>query len=126
MVQHATLLHGMCVHDADLRHHQGAACALAFAVKPIVNDCERRFDCTTSPDLGLSARSRPADLNPRFFGHVVVPLHRERCLPLDVLEAMRLGFAYLHCKLAKCCCIKDSVAESRAQCDWCCSSASQV
>eukprot|EP00955_Chlamydomonas_euryale_P110803 366023-Chlamydomonas_euryale.AAC.6 len=50
-VQRATLLHGMCVHDADLRHHQRAARALAFAVTA---ERERRFKRTTVPGFGLS------------------------------------------------------------------------
>eukprot|EP00955_Chlamydomonas_euryale_P082425 363722-Chlamydomonas_euryale.AAC.4 len=63
----------MCVHDADMRNHHRAARALAFAVAA---ECERRFERTTGPDLGLSARRRLADLNPRFFGHIVMPSHR--------------------------------------------------
>eukprot|EP00955_Chlamydomonas_euryale_P113165 366198-Chlamydomonas_euryale.AAC.8 len=97
-VQRATLLHGMCVHDADLRHHHRAARARAFAVAA---ECERRFTRTTVPDLGLSnshwhvgiGKRGGGSVNTRLFGGVVVPLHRERCIPLDALEGMRLGFA---------------------------------
>eukprot|EP00955_Chlamydomonas_euryale_P097391 365072-Chlamydomonas_euryale.AAC.9 len=79
----------MCVHDADLRHHQRAARALALAVAA---KCERRFERTTGPDLGVSTGHWPVGIGGRagsspiptrgFFGRVVLRVRRECCLPL--------------------------------------------
>eukprot|EP00955_Chlamydomonas_euryale_P052796 355279-Chlamydomonas_euryale.AAC.7 len=52
----------MCVHDADLRHHQRAACALAFAVAA---KRERRFERATGLDLGLSTSQWPVGIGGR-------------------------------------------------------------
>eukprot|EP00955_Chlamydomonas_euryale_P104467 365569-Chlamydomonas_euryale.AAC.20 len=82
MVQHACCICNICMHNADLRNHQRVARALAFAVAA---ECEWRFELhyrsrpwpfhQSLACWGRQARRRLADLNPRFFGHVV-PSHR--------------------------------------------------
>eukprot|EP00955_Chlamydomonas_euryale_P082730 363761-Chlamydomonas_euryale.AAC.1 len=50
------------LHMQDLRNHQGAARGLAFAVAA---ECERRFERTTVPDLGLSTSHWPVGIGRR-------------------------------------------------------------